>query len=113
MMATLKAGLALALLLLAFMGLKHGWFLQASTAVFDEKALTKHFITQLAERHVKNQKINETTLKFKRALRESLDFYRASHPHQLVLRKETVAFGGADITDTIAGRVAQTMKRAS
>ncbi|STX41113.1 F pilus extension/retraction protein TrbI Inner membrane protein [Legionella donaldsonii] len=89
------------------------WIREERVAVFDKKALTKHFITQLAEHRVKDEKISETTLKFKRALRESLDFYRASHPHQLVLRKEAVAFGGADITDTIAGRVAQTMKRAS
>lgn len=108
-----KAGLALAVLLAAFMGLKKEWFWQETAAVFDEKALTKHFITQLAERHVKNEKITETTLKFKRALQESLDAYRTSHPRQLVLKKEAVTVGGTDITDAIAGLVAQTMKRAS
>lgn len=89
------------------------WIREEKVGVFDEQALTKHFITQLAEHRVQDEKISETTLKFKRALRESLDYYRASHPHQLVFKKEAVAFGGADITDTIAGRVAQTMKRAS
>lgn len=112
-MKAMKGVLVSSALVIGLMLTHHAFLVRESAAVFNEEALKARFITQLASQGLPQELIAQKTQSFKKALSASLNEYRDSHQHQLVLNQAAVTFGATDITETIAAAVAKKMKAKS
>ena len=76
---------------------------------FDQPALIARFVGQLSAHTLSDETLAKKTEAFSAALKTALTDYASTH-HVLVLSDKTVLSGKNDITDAIAGMVAERMR---
>lgn len=82
---------------------------QNQVVIFDTKAVQAQLIRQLAEHKASEDQVSVVMVQFKNKLDSLLLDYAKNH-HAIILDKGKVLAGGADITDEISMKLAQSMR---
>ncbi|HHT0594809.1 TPA: TrbI F-type domain-containing protein [Legionella anisa] len=80
--------------------------------LFDTEAIQGQLIRQLAEHQANDEQVSHTTRQFKNKLQKLLTQYAKQH-HAMILDQREVLAGGDDITDEIANKLSQAMRKDS
>ncbi|RUR24252.1 TrbI F-type domain-containing protein [Legionella qingyii] len=79
---------------------------------FDTEAIQAQLIRQLAEHQASDEQVSHTTRQFKNKLQKLLTQYAQQH-HVMILNQREILAGGEDITDEIANKLGQAMRKGS
>ncbi|HAT2150932.1 TPA: TrbI F-type domain-containing protein [Legionella pneumophila] len=98
---------------LILIGLEFFWISQNTKVVlFDTEAIQAQLIRQLAEHQASDEQVSHITRQFKNKLQKLLTQYAKQH-HVMILDHRVVLAGGEYITDEIANKLGQAMRKGS